>query len=289
MNTEMAYLVGMVLGNGEIQRGKHTTIVTIDIPYRNLKTDDEKDVAVYVKASAVDIRSAIEPLLAGSIVVTQGKCSTQLTFEKGNDDYVLREVVRLVSNGTHHTAMRMHQDVFSFSADEKKSLMRGIADVTGHIRRSNAFVDGAHRVYIEIPGNWYMVADVANVLKDVDVPVQTIDFGHPNMRDSNLLRYNAGNPNFWKKEHQVKVFANEFLPVGFNIVHKQEALERLSDEMLEEIADPEKTHRFYWEKHPRLRVKPSHPCENDPSLPKEIRGRHFNSWTEIAEVLGYGP
>ena len=35
MNTEMAYLVGMVLGNGEIQRNSQETNVTIDIPYKN--------------------------------------------------------------------------------------------------------------------------------------------------------------------------------------------------------------------------------------------------------------
>ena len=54
MNVEMAYLTGMILGNGEIQRGTKETTITIDIPYKNLKTDDEKDVSVYVKASTVD-------------------------------------------------------------------------------------------------------------------------------------------------------------------------------------------------------------------------------------------
>lgn len=93
-----------------------------------------------------------------------------------------------------------------------------------------------------------MVIDVANMLKDVDVPVQTIDFGHPNFRDAKLVKYNQGKPNFWKKEHQVKIFANEFLPVGFNIKHKQDALERYAEELLEFI-DPVKTHKFYWERH----------------------------------------
>lgn len=63
MNVEMAYLIGMILGNGEIQRGKKETTITIDIPYKNLRTDDLKDVAIYVKASTVDIRSIIEPLI----------------------------------------------------------------------------------------------------------------------------------------------------------------------------------------------------------------------------------
>ena len=55
MNVEMAYLTGMILGNGEIQRGVKETTITIDIPYKNLYTDDLKDVAVYVKASTVDM------------------------------------------------------------------------------------------------------------------------------------------------------------------------------------------------------------------------------------------
>jgi len=222
MNTEMAYLIGMVLGNGEIQRTERETTVTIDIPYKNLYTDDMKDVSVYVKASTVDMRSIVEPLIGNNLIITQSKHSTKMTFTKPNSEYVVREIVRLTENGAHHSTMRMNPDLFSISTDEKKSLLKGIADVTGYIRKSNiAFgQDGAHRVYIEIPGNWYLVIDIANMLKAVDVPVQTIDFGHPNFRDGNLKKYNEGKPNFWKKEHQVKVFANEFLPIGFNIQHK---------------------------------------------------------------------
>lgn len=289
MNTEMAYMLGMILGNGEIQRGNQETTVTIDIPYKNLYTDDLKDVSVYVKASIVDIRSIVEPLIGHNLIVTQSAHSTKLSFTKPNDEYVVREMIRLIGSGRHHSTMRMDSELFSFTIDQKKALLKGIADVTGYIRKSNiAFgQDGAHRVYIEIPGNWFMVIDIANMLKDVDVPVQTIDFGHPNFRDGKLVKYNQGKPNFWKKEHQVKIFANEFLPIGFNIQHKQEALERYSEELLEFI-DPVKTHKFYWEKSSRIQNKPIHPGENDPSLPVEIRGKHFNSWTELARSLGYG-
>lgn len=69
MNVEMAYLVGMILGNGEIQQRASQTTVTIDIPYKNLYTDDMKDVKVYVKASVVDIRSIIEPLIGRDLRV----------------------------------------------------------------------------------------------------------------------------------------------------------------------------------------------------------------------------
>ncbi len=289
MNTEMAYLLGMILGNGEIQRDNTQTRITIDIPHKNLYTDDMKDVRVYVKASTVDIRSIVEPLIGHSLTVTQTKRSTIMTFVKSNDEYTTREILRFIGGGTHHSTMRMNPDLFSITIDEKKALLRGIADVTGYIRKSNIAYgqDGAHRVYIEIPGNWYMVIDIANMLKEVDVPVQTIDFGHPNFRDGELKKYNQGKPYFWKKEHQVKIFANEFLPIGFNIKHKQEALEKYSDELLEFI-DPVKTHKFYWEKPIKRKTRPSHPHESDEYLPIEIRGKHFDSWTDLARLLGYG-
>lgn len=288
MNIEMSYLLGLILGNGEIQRKQHETIITIDLPYKNLYTDDLKDVAIYVKASIVDIRSIIEPLIGRELTISQTRHSTKISFFKDNNDYCIREILRLIDNGVHHSTMRMNSELFDISTEEKKALLRGIADSTGYIRKSNiAFgQDGAHRVYIEIPGNWFMVIDIANLLRDVDVPVQTIDFGHPNFRDCELKKYNDGKPNFWKKEHQVKIFANEFLPIGFNIKHKQDALERYSDELLEFI-DSEKTHKFYWEKSIRVRNKPHHPGEDDPCLPIEIRGKHFDSWTELAEFLGY--
>lgn len=71
------------------------------------------------------------------------------------------------------------------------------------------------------------------------------------------------------------------------IQNNQEALEKYSEELLEFI-DPAKTHKFYWEKPIRRSVKPHHPGENDPYLPEEIRGQHFDSWTDLAKVLGYG-
>lgn len=50
MNNEMAYLLGMVTGNGEIQRGVNETTVVIEIPHKKLETEFQKDVAIYVKA-----------------------------------------------------------------------------------------------------------------------------------------------------------------------------------------------------------------------------------------------
>lgn len=288
MNTEMAYLVGMILGNGEVQRGDERTTITIDIPHKNLIDDEGLDVSIYVKASLADIRAIIEPLLDQNIICTQSQRSTKMSFTIRNQDYTMREIMRLIGNGAHHSTMTMNEELFSLSTEVKKEIMRGIADVTGYIRASNIAygMDGHHRVYIEIPGNWDLTINVANMLKDLDVPVQTIDFGHPNFRDSKLKKYNEGKPLYWKKEHQIKVYANEFLPIGFNIFHKRRALEKYAKELLMYL-DENETHRYYWEKPIRRKHKPSHPAEYDDSLPAVIRGKHFESWTDLAKMLGY--
>lgn len=289
MNVQMAYLIGMVLGNGEVQRTPNKTTITIDIPYKNLKDDSGLEVSVYVKASLVDIRAIIEPLVGRELIITENRHSTQLSFTKYNEDYTMRELLRFIGNGVHHRTMTMSEELFDITTDEKRELLRGIADVTGHIRKSNIAYGqtGAHRVYIEIPGNWSMVISIANMLKDLDIPVQTIDFGHPNFRDGSLKKHNEGKVDFWKKEHQLKIYANEFLPIGFNIKHKQRALEKYTSELLQYL-NPETTHKFYWEKKKRVNEpKPIHPGENDPILPNEIREKHFDSWQDLAEVLGY--
>ena len=38
----------------------------------------------------------------------------------------------------------------------------------------------------------------------------------------------------------------------------------------------------------KRKERPVHPGENDPFIPKEIRGRHFESWADLARCLGYG-
>lgn len=289
MNTQMAYLIGMILGNGEVQHRTDTTTITIELPHKNLIDDEGREVAIYVKSSLTDIRNIIEPLIGHSLPISETKRVTQFSFTKRNEDYTMREILRFIGNGVHHSTMTMNEELFNMTTDEKKELLRGMADVTGYIRKSNMAYgqDGAHRVYIEIPGNWQLVIDIANMLKDLDIPVQTIDFGHPNFRDSNLKKYKEGKKYYWKKEHQVKIWANEFLPIGFNIVHKQRALERYADELLDYL-DENKTHQFYWEKKIRRKEKPHHPMENDESLPECIRGKHYESWTELAKDLGYG-
>ena len=293
MNVEMAYLLGMVTGNGEIQRGATETTVTIEIPHKKLETEFQHDVGIFVKASITDIRQMLEPLLGTALTFTQNSNISMLSFRKPNEDYLMREVLRYIGGATSSDNVRISPEVFTFTYDERKQFVKGFADVTGYIRRSNyAFSEPNYRVYFEIPHNWYLVVDFCNLLKSIDIPVQAIDWAHPNMRDGNLVKFNQGKPDFWKKEHQVKVWALEYQPVGFVVLHKQQALDYFAQEQKRPYTmqgkDPAvRLHKYYWELTQKKRDKPHHPGEDDEFIPAIIRGKHYDSWTDIAEDLGY--
>lgn len=291
----MAYLLGMITGNGEIQHGKTSVTISIDIPHKKLETEFQKDVGIYVKASITDIRQILEPLLGTALRFIQNPNISILSFTKPKEDYLIREILRYIGYATSTDNIRISSEVFAFTTDERKQFVKGFADVTGYIRRSNyAFSEPNYRVYFEIPNNWELVIDFANLLKSIDVPIQNIDWAHPNMRDGNLTKYNQGKQNFWKKEHQIKVWAVEYQPIGFAVIHKQEALNYFAKKQQSYIETIQKkclsdvTHKYYWELVPRKRKKLFHPSENDPSIPKIIRGKHYNSWTDIAKDMGYG-
>ncbi len=288
MDIKMAYLLGMVLGNGEIHAKRNETCISIRIPFKNLQTETGEDVLLCVKASVLDIYRMLNPLVNNVLQDEIQKHSVIISFWQDNGSYIVKEITHLTGRAYSHSFMRIAPEAFNYTIDEKINLLKGFADVTGYVRKSNcAFSSkGANRVYLEVPQNFFLVADISNMLKSISVPIQSIDWGHPNFRDPQLKKYYSGHPDFWKKEHQIKIYANEFTKIGFNIVHKQQALDLFADENIKSGLSS-KSHKFYWEMRSSSKIKPIHPGENDTFLPSAIRGKHFNSWMELANLLGY--
>lgn len=312
-NAELSYLLGMIAGKGTIIRGNDRTEIIIDIPHKNLISEG-MDAGLSVKASLDDMRNIVEPLIGVRLLSSQTRYKTTLKFTKDNQDFLIREINRYFGRLSSCKDFRIPVAVFDFSTDLKRQFMIGLSDVTAHIRSSNlAFgLTYHHRAYIEIPVNWFMVADIGNLLYSIDVPIHTIDWAHPNMRDPNLRYYHQGKQEAWFKEHQIKIFADEFERVGFNIVHKQKALQELAsknrvawDLDIQRKIERAKTndakmrlssmlgridlshHKYYWQTKTVSKVKPAHPMENSDKIPEIIRGRHFDSWKDICIALGY--
>ena len=124
MNNEMAYLLGMITGNGEIQRSLTETTISIDVPHKKLETEFQKDVGIYVKASITDIRQILEPLLGTSLKFIQNPNLSILSFTKPNEDYLMREIMRYVGNASSAETIRISPEVFQFTTDERKQFVK---------------------------------------------------------------------------------------------------------------------------------------------------------------------
>jgi len=312
-NAELAYLLGMITGKGILIRDNYQTSVVIEIPHKNL-TSEGMNSKLSVKASLDDVRNSLEPLIGTRLTSTQEQKKTVIKFTKDNEDFLIREINRHFERLNSCKDFRIPQEIISSPADIKKEFMIGLADVTAHIRSSNVAYGLAfnQRAYIEIPVNWYLVVDIGNLLMDMDVPIHNINWGHPNMRDPKGRYYERGQQNAWFKEHQIKIFADEFEKIGFRIVHKMEALKKLANKNRQEWdrslkekiiharSEEQKEkfkrqlghielahHKYYWDTRDVEKPKASHPMESSDKIPKEIRGKHFNSWKEICKALGY--
>lgn len=293
-NPDMSYLMGMIVGKGHKITGQAETEFKIEIPHKSLEVEG-LETTLSTKASLLDIKQRLDPVIDSKIdVIKQSKSMTVISFKLNNQSYLATEMNRMLTNN-HYKNFRVPKEIFGATRDIKLEFLRGLSDVTGHIRDSNrAFSDPSkHRVYIEIPENWYLVVDICNLLKEVDIPVQTVNWGHPNFRDGNLKDYNRGRKTAWAREHQIKIFADVFEDVGFNIEHKKRALQKFAqtnrDNWKGKKYTIDESHRkFYWEKPIRENKKrPAHPMVNDPSIPIEIRSQNFTSWVYVAKLLGY--
>ncbi len=293
LNPDISYLLGMIVGKGEIIRDNKETQIIINIPHKNLEIEGE-DTQQSIRASLLDMVGRLK-ILVGTYMDwdTTNPHEARITFSKPNGDYLIRDITSYLQNKTTWKDFRIPEEIFSTSEDNKIEFLRGLADVTAHIRKSNSAygINYNHRVYFEIVANWDLVIDIANLLKTVDIPVHTIRFAHPNIVDPNLKKYNAGSKEFWNKEHQIKIWAEEFEKVGFNIDHKNKLLKKFADLNRTNWKNRKKTiseihHKFYWETREKEKEKPEHPEEKSSKLPEKVR-KHFNSWTDIAIELGY--
>ncbi|MHA1267887.1 MAG: hypothetical protein ACTSRS_21845 [Candidatus Helarchaeota archaeon] len=300
LNPDIAYLLGMIAGKGQVIRNKRESEIIIDIPHKNLVIEGE-NTQQSIKASSLDIILRLKPLLGVDIECdTSSSNVAHISFSKSNGDYLIRTINSYLKNHTSWRDFRIPEDIYSAATDIKAEFLRGIADVTAHIRKSNvAWKNYEHRVYIEIMANWELCIDIANLLKDLDIPVQTIRFAHPNIVDPNLKKYRDGYKEFWNKEHQIKIWAEEFEKIGFNIDHKNRLLKKFADLNRQNWKEATKNsrkykdkpiseahHKFYWETKIINRKKQSHPEENSSKLPLNVR-KHFDSWKDMAKELGY--
>jgi hypothetical protein len=209
---------------------------------------------------------------------------TLLVLDFKRDVKAFENQVRFFEPKTGFDSFEIPKEVSSSNKESKTEFINGLMDTAGFFNqgswmpRSGEKGYGVMRGYFQIVRNWKMPVQICDFLdEEFSLKLQTIDWGHPNMRDQAEIYA-------WAREHQVKFFPEEYGIFNPKIKHKRE--------MFSELVNHNKKIKFKGEDIFGIspinngQIKPHHPEENNSKLPLEIRGIHFDASWQIALKLG---
>ena len=290
LDQDMAYLFGLIAGRGILKDSRGLKQIIISFPYKSLEATGVSTVFNQRDKILISLDPIINRIgeLAGQ---TPQKVPAQknidIAIDLPRNNLLWRNIRALANSNDSFRNIEIHRKIFDSSEVIKKEFVRGFADVTAYARKGNVFIDGRHRIYFEIHNaNWKMPVQLCTLLQSdpLNIPVQTIDWGHPNIRNGNAKEYNLGRKNAWAREHQLKVFAEAFQSIGFRITHK--------NAILKEMAEYNGTHYSNTKNKlctPPKRIrqqKVEHPQENSDRLPSQLKDKHFDSYWQVCRDLG---
>lgn len=287
LDPDVAYFLGLIAIRGTLYEKDSEKRIVIEFPFKSLiaqginKTFDQKQ---HIDIAVNHIRERLEELLEGHIQIKRSTSDVTFSVQFLRNSMTWRNIRYLFGDKTSYTQFEIPKSIYD-SPDEtiKLEFMRGVADAGGFVRKSNYHPNKKRRVYIEVTNsNWLLPIQLCALLQQhLDVPVQNLQWGHPNVRQPNVFKGTA-----WAKEHQIKIFAESFAKIGFHVAYKQEILEEFIE------ADQQIDATLYPKCNPnpkirKIRAKPKHPGENSNILPDPaLRGRHFDAYWQICLALG---
>lgn len=278
LDEDVAYLLGLVVMRGQLyDRGSERGII-IEFPFKSLMVEGYKQ-ELYLQLSVNRIRDRIQSLVESFVQVEETGNAFVFTVRFLQSPVTWRNLRYLLGNRRSYKEFQVPENIMEAPREIQVEFMRGVADVGGFVRDSNRYVDGRRRVYLEVHNrNWILPVQLCALLQQkLAVPVQLIQWGHPNTREPKGGTH-------WAREHQVKIFAEAFEPVGFTIEYKNETLRK--------FARQDRKQRGLLHKcnpNPEIRrvhKKKRHPEEKSAALPARLRNRHFNAYWQICLALG---
>ncbi len=281
IDADVAYLLGLIVARGTLKETESVRQLIIEFPYSSLQLKGETsefDQESEISLGLHSIRNRLVDLLEADIEIVHRQTSIDLVVRFLRNNMARRNLLLLLDGKTAHPYFHIPHVLFNpnLPHDVKVQFVRGFADVAGNIRHANRYVDGRHRVRLDVLHslhNWELPVQLCSLLQQhLQVPVQLITWGHPNMGRA-------------FREHQINIFAEPFLHIGFSFRHKQR--------LLEEFAERDRKRHPNASYHPcpavrRIRKqKAADPAVNDERhLDARLVGKHFDAYFQICKALG---
>jgi len=287
LDNDVAYLLGMILLRGSFYQDRDIRRLIIQFPYKSLKIKTlpksklkiDKDIAI--KLSLEQVRNRVQELLGADTQIISLKNEIRLVASFLKNTMAWRNLTSIFENKRNFLEFSLPKVIFSAPLDIQKDFVRGIADSASSPSPSDADQSKTQRIVIEFPHkNWYLPIQVCKLLQEnLNIKVSHILWGHPNIRTP--TQKDSKN---WAKEHRMRIFAQDFVSIGYNFEYKQQIFNELVEWNLKQKPNQQTNFCNPKIKKPRLKhIK--HKDEKSKSLPKCLR-KHFDAYFQICLALG---
>lgn len=245
------------------------------------------------KGTKNSVQQTIIPFLSEGLsfnyFIMESPSVTQLVLDFDVNERDWKQLSKIFGKEFHFHSGSIPKEISQLSPAYKIEFINGLLDTAGFcnaggwLPRKGSRSEVRQRVYFQLVKNWKLTVEIDNFLrKEFDIPIQTIDWGHPNIRDGNLVEAQAGKSSAFAREHQLKIYPEYLKNFKFRISSKQEMFQELQDHNIsggfsnrEDWYPPKKITTF----------KAVHPDESNPRLPVPVR-RHFDAFWQINLALG---
>lgn len=162
---------------------------------------------------------------------------TYLILDFSDNDLQFNQFVEMMENKYSFDSFVIPSSIYTSTTEHKKEFVNGLLDAAGFFNSGGWYPrNGVHsnarmRAYFQIVRNWDMPVLICNFLREhFALPIQTIDWGHPNIRDGAMKDYFESNTSSWSREHQVKFLPEYYLDIfHLRLEHKQKMFEELAN------------------------------------------------------------
>lgn len=282
MNTDKAYLLGLIIGGGVFGNAEDTFI--IKLPYKKWGSYIENPQRA--GQISADILNKVGQMFRAIYNLTvqyetlQG--GTWNILCEGDTSELVQELESYGINceGELRTDVDISLIVNELVDDNlKRRFIAGLADTIGSMAKSHRrFTDEHQIISFEINGyNYKFVCDLCNLLYSINCIPDQINWNHPNI-------HCPANPYYkqWNKGFKLRILLDQYAQFGAFAFRTKAEASRENQRLQQHQHTAEKCEQR------DINVTPScvHPSENDTRLPENIRGGHYIHFRHFCAVMG---
>ncbi|MFZ2146938.1 MAG: hypothetical protein WAV28_06935 [Sedimentisphaerales bacterium] len=225
IDPDVAYLIGMIVARGSFQQDNDIRRLVIQFPYRLTTVPGSRnklDRQTSLQVSLDNIRDRISELLEVNLKVVKKAHEVSLNAVFPRETIGWRDLRYITGKKSDFRDFEVPQVIYESDSDIQKEFLRGIADTSCEPNYADADQSGRQRIVIQVQfGNWLLPIQLCKLLQEnLSIPVSHILWGHPNIRAPR-----GDQP--WAKETRIRIFAEAFVPIGFNFEYKQNIFEEM--------------------------------------------------------------